>query len=58
MRKPLSRSQCICLTLLWMGLCYIVLVQAERVDGPVIVSLLMSGALVFIPLYKSFNKNK
>ena len=58
MRKPLSKSQCVCLILLWMGLCYLVLVKAERIDGPVIVSLLMSGALVFIPLYKSFKKNK
>ena len=56
MKKPLSKSQIICIVLLWAALCYIVLVNAERIDGPVILTLLISGALVFIPVIKSLRK--
>lgn len=58
MRKPLSKSQIVCIVLLWVALCYIVLTKAERVDGPVIVAILMSAAFVFIPVYKSLKKKK
>ncbi len=57
MRKPLSKPQIICLLLLWMALCYIVLATAPQLNGPVILSLLISGALVIIPLYKAYKKN-
>ncbi|MCS2405193.1 hypothetical protein NXY31_11035 [Bacteroides salyersiae] len=33
MKRPLSRSQIVCIILLWVALCYIVLVYAERIDG-------------------------
>ena len=52
MKRPLSRSQIVCIILLWVALCYIVLVYAERIDGPTIVMLIISAALVFIPVYK------
>ncbi len=58
MRKPLSKSQIVCLILLWVLLCYLVLMYAPRIDGPVILSILISGALVFIPLYKTLKRNK
>ncbi|GEM_PF-204131 len=58
MKRPLSNSQIICIVLLWVALCYIVLVSAERIDGPVIVTLLMSAAFVFIPVYKSLKQRK
>lgn len=58
MKKPLSKSQIVCVILLWMALCYIVLVYSERIDGPVIVTLAVSAAFVFIPVYKSLKKNK
>lgn len=54
MKKKLSHSQSICITLLWCLLCYFVLVHAERIDGPTILTLLISAALVFIPLIKSW----
>lgn len=57
MRRPLSKSQSVCIVLLWVALCYIVLTNAERIDGPVIVSLIISAALVFIPVIKSL-KNR
>ena len=58
MSRPLSKSQIVCIVLLWGALCYIVLVYAERIDGPTIVMLAISAALVFIPVYKSLKKKK
>ncbi|MBE6280774.1 MAG: hypothetical protein E7095_01735 [Bacteroides sp.] len=57
MRKPLSTTQAVILTLLWVSICYIILVGSEQIDGPLVLTLLISGALVFIPLIKSF-KNR
>ncbi len=56
MKKSLSKSQIVCIVLLWAALCYMVLVNAERIDGPVILTLLISGALVFIPVIKTLKK--
>ncbi len=58
MRRPLSTRQAVILTLLWVSICYIILVGAERIDGPLILTVVISGALVFIPLIKSFKKGK
>ena len=58
MRRPLSKSQIVCVNLLWLALCYLVLTKAERIDGMTIVMLIISAALVFIPVYKSMKKNK
>lgn len=58
MRRPLSKSQIVCVILLWLALCYLVLTKAERIDGMTIVMLVISAALVFIPVYKSMKKNK
>ena len=56
MRKPLSKSQIVCITLLWALLCYYVLVYSERIDGPVILMILISAALVFVPVIQSLKK--
>ncbi|WP_298073955.1 hypothetical protein [uncultured Bacteroides sp.] len=56
MRKPLSKSQIVCITLLWALLCYYVLAYSERIDGPVILMILLSAALVFIPVIRSLRK--
>lgn len=58
MKRPLSNSQIVCIVLLWMALCYIVLSTAQKIDGPVIVTILMSGAFVFIPVYKSIQNRR
>ena len=59
MRKPLTNTQCVLLTLFWAALCFIVLTSAPRIDGPLIVTILISGALVFIPVIKSIKvRNK
>ncbi len=56
MRRSLSKSQSVCIVLLWAALCYIVLTTAERIDGPVIMTLIISAALVFIPVIKSLKR--
>jgi hypothetical protein len=56
MRKPLSKSQIVCIALLWVALCCYVLANARQIDGPTILSLIISGALVFIPLAKALKK--
>lgn len=56
MRRRLNRPQALLLLLLWVVLCYLVLVSAARIDGLLILTLLISGALVFIPIYKSLKK--
>lgn len=53
MRKKLSKPQMICLALLWVVLCYLMLMSTPRIDGPVILTVIFSGALVFIPIFKS-----
>jgi len=56
MRRPLSKFQIVCIVLLWAALCYIVLISARRIDGPIIMMLVISAALVFIPVIKSLKK--
>lgn len=56
MPRRLNRPQAVILVLFWVALCYMVLVGASRIDGPLILSLVISGALVFIPIYKSMKK--
>ncbi len=58
MKRKLSRSQIVCIILLWMALCYMIIVYSERIDGITIVTLALSAAFVFIPVYKSIKKNK
>ena len=59
MKKPLSTTQSVILSLLWIAVCYLILVGSERIDGPLILTLVISGALVFIPIVKSIrNRNR
>ncbi|HIT83734.1 MAG TPA: hypothetical protein IAA99_06025 [Candidatus Avibacteroides faecavium] len=53
MRRKITRFQAICFILLWGVLFFVVITTAKRIDGPVILSLVISAALVFIPVYKS-----
>jgi len=56
MKRPLSKVQISFIILLWMALCFMVIVNAPRIDGPVISTLLLSGAFVFIPVWQSLKK--
>ncbi|ADY36217.1 hypothetical protein Bacsa_1652 [Phocaeicola salanitronis DSM 18170] len=56
MRKPLTPSQCVVLALAWAALCFIVLTSSPQIDGMLIMTILISGALVFIPIVKALKK--
>lgn len=58
MRKPLTKTQCVIFTLFWAALCFVILTSAPRIDGPLVVMILISGALVFIPVIKSLRNDK
>lgn len=51
-RKPLSLPQIVILALLWVAICYIILTSSEQIDGPLLLSIIISGVLVFLPLLK------
>ena len=57
-KRHLSHTQIICIALLWLALCYIILTSAQRIDGPTVVTLLMSAALVFIPVLKAWRRKE
>lgn len=57
MRKPLTQTQSVILTLFWAALCFFVLTASPKIDGPLIMMILISGALVFIPIIKSMKKH-
>ncbi len=52
--RRLSKTQSVCIMLLWLALCYWILTGTERIDGPLILMLVLSAALVFIPVLTSF----
>lgn len=52
----MTRTQALLLIVCWVVLCSLILVGAPRIDGPLILSLVISGALVFIPIYKKMRK--
>ena len=58
MRRPLNTTQSVILSLLWVAICYLILVGSERIDGPLILTIVISGALVFIPIIKSVKNRK
>jgi len=56
MKRPLTKTQITFILLLWMALCFLVIVNAPVINGPVITTLLLSAAFVFIPVYQSLKK--
>lgn len=58
MKRTLNTTQSVVLSLLWVAICYLILVGSERIDGPLILTLVISGALVFIPIIKSVKNKK
>ena len=56
MKKKLSKTQAICITLFWMALAYLLLTHVEHIDGPVVLWLLLSAAFVFVPVFQSLRK--
>lgn len=56
MKRKLSRTQIICIILLWLALCYIILAYSKQIDGMTIATLLISAGFVFVPVYRSLKK--
>jgi hypothetical protein len=48
----------VCILLLWLGLCWLLLTRAARIDFMVIFAIVASGIVVFVPLYKKYVRNK
>lgn len=58
-KRKISNSQVVCLTLLWGLLCYLVLTYNNKIDFQVVFTLVASGIIIFVPIYKNrkqFNK--
>ncbi len=51
-RRRLRTSQIVCLVLLWIFLVYWLLVSVPRVDAMLLITIVMSGCLVGIPIYR------
>ena len=55
-RKKLTPIQMGFIVLLWVFLVAFILMNSPKITITTIISIIMSGILVFIPIYKSFKK--
>lgn len=55
-RRKITNSQAACITLLWGILCYMMLTYNEEITFDVIFTLVASGIIVFVPIYKSIKR--
>jgi len=46
------------IVVLWLVLCYLLIVRSERVDFMTIIAILASGIVIFVPLYKKYVRGK
>lgn len=56
-KRKLSDSQIVCLTILWGTLCYLLIAYSENIDIRTIFTIIVSGVIVFAPIYKSRKKS-
>ncbi|MDL2309642.1 hypothetical protein LJC39_00765 [Parabacteroides sp. OttesenSCG-928-B22] len=52
-RRKISKSQAVCIILLWGVLCYMLLTYSEKITFNVLFALVSSAIIVFVPLYKN-----
>lgn len=43
---------------LWLLLCYLLLTKAAKIDFMVIFTIIASGIIIFVPLYKKYVREK
>ena len=43
---------------LWLALCWLLITRAPRIDFMVIFTIIVSGGIVFVPLYKKYIRKK
>ena len=46
------------IVVIWLVLCYLLIVRSERVDFMTIFAILASGIVIFVPLYKKYVRGK
>ena len=52
-RRKISNTQAVCILLLWILLVYILLRYSPTVDFMTVFTIIASGIIVFVPLYKN-----
>lgn len=57
-RRKITNSQAVCITLLWLVLCYLLLSSVEEVGMYTIFVLIASAIITFVPIYKNFKRRK
>ncbi len=48
----------VCILGLWLWLCWMLITRTPRVDFMVIFTIVASGIIVFVPLYKKYVRKK
>ena len=57
-RRPLTPTQMVIISALWLALVLWILLGGTRLDGPTLLTLLLSGVIVFYPIIKSYRERK
>jgi len=47
-----------CILLLWVGLCWLLLSRTPQVNAMTVFTIVASGIVVFVPLYKKYVRKK
>ena len=55
-RRPLTPTQMVIISALWLALVLWILFGGTRLDGPTLLTLLLSGVIVFYPIVKSWRQ--
>ena len=48
----------VCILLLWLCLCYLLLTRTRPITLMTVFTVVASGIIVFVPLYKKYKKKK
>lgn len=56
-RRKIRNSQAISIILLWVVLVYMLLTYSKNVDFMTVFTIVASGIIVFVPLYKNRKRN-
>ncbi len=57
-RRPLTPTQMVIISTLWLALALWILFGGARLDGPTLLTLLLSGVIVFYPIVKSWRQRR
>lgn len=57
-RRPLTPTQMVIISALWLALVLWILFGGARLDGPILLTLLLSGVIVFYPIVKSWRQRR